>query len=1059
MIKRQPLVANAEFELIPEKAELIIRESSEGACLRPEFDILEEKVSKKIEDQLKERLEKNSSLTVGNIGDILKFILNSTFSAGEYSESLALTNVKQKPTLTFSPVVILRDRSVGGIIGALRDIDEQLDNQIKTSNIFKQLTGELHTNDTQISDSANKAFEKEVFFPKPCNEEQRSIIDKINSSNGVIVQGPPGTGKSHTIANLICHLLATGNRVLVTAKTTTALSVLRTLLPEKMRSLGVLMLGYGNLEKNLLEESIYEILNKADSFNEEKSKKRIAELCKKLDFLKRNQAEMERQLIDITGAEMHLQTVADGQYSGTAAEIAKKVSDEREKYCWFKDTILPNEKFSLSQEELYQILAGMREFSELKGELSLCFEEIMPTKTFCEFVKDSNKKALLFDLGDLQHSDLYLELSEFSEEELNFSLEKISFLLMVRRNIFSAIESLNKSFIDSLPEPFLKRPPLRELLLSRQVDLVVLEERIAELIAKKSNILDVEQSIRSATEQILSLSENWIKTILNEVIGLNKSDEVTQAIDKTLTEAEKFFEISDNYKMNIPDDVSLKQLVNEVERLLDYTTNGKTLNKFNIFMPKEIRNAWQTVNKVRNNKKARLSLIELEKIKNTLLFETEICNAKQLLVPYFQINTNSSSREQFEQIKRGNAILKKIFEIKKQSSELQILNSSFVNELRKFIKSYYSSVGGISPAQLADIEKICNFLLLKKRKSKACNALSLLEEQLRRITINPNAHTVMCNLLEAVRKNDTDMYESERMELDKLLQKRTEFLSLKKAIEKMNVLIPLTMKSMEETYKNPNWENRVAKIKQAWDYSQALNWISNYVNADKFSKIWVEIDKISKEIKKTVEEITLEKSWYFCISNLTSEQKKHIALWQQAVRKIGKGTGKYANRYIKSAQTHFRKCRDAVPAWIMPLHNVWNSVSISPEAFDMVIVDEASQCGIEAVPLFYIAKKIIIVGDEKQISPENVGLDRSIAHKWADEYLRNIDQDLFDIDNSLFDIGKAIFNSNKVVLREHFRCMPEIIEFSNRLCYQHTPLIPLKQYGKNRLSPLEDIFL
>lgn len=104
-------------------------------------------------------------------------------------------------------------------------------------------------------------------------------------------------------------------------------------------------------------------------------------------------------------------------------------------------------------------------------------------------------------------------------------------------------------------------------------------------------------------------------------------------------------------------------------------------------------------------------------------------------------------------------------------------------------------------------------------------------------------------------------------------------------------------------------------------------------------------------------------------------------------------------------------------------------------------------------------KKIIIVGDNKQISPENVGLDRSIAHKWADEYLQNIDKDLFDIDNSVFDIGEAVFNQNKVVLREHFRCMPEIIEFSNRLCYQHTPLIPLKQYGKERLVPLESIFL
>jgi AAA domain len=49
---------------------------------------------------------------------------------------------------------------------------------------------------------------KEVFFPLAANREQRRIVEAINRQRGVLVQGPPGTGKSHTIANLVCHLLA-----------------------------------------------------------------------------------------------------------------------------------------------------------------------------------------------------------------------------------------------------------------------------------------------------------------------------------------------------------------------------------------------------------------------------------------------------------------------------------------------------------------------------------------------------------------------------------------------------------------------------------------------------------------------------------------------------------------------------------------------------------------------------------------------------------------------------------------------------------------------------------
>ena len=37
--------------------------------------------------------------------------------------------------------------------------------------------------------------------------------------------------------------------------------------------------------------------------------------------------------------------------------------------------------------------------------------------------------------------------------------------------------------------------------------------------------------------------------------------------------------------------------------------------------------------------------------------------------------------------------------------------------------------------------------------------------------------------------------------------------------------------------------------------------------------------------------------------------------------------------------------------------------------------------------------------------------------------------------------------------------MPEIIRFSNDLCYSDTPLIPLRQYGPNRLPPLEHVFV
>jgi len=76
---------------------------------------------------------------------------------------------------------------------------------------------------------------KEILFPLPFNEEQINILNKIENQKNVIVLGPPGTGKSHTIANLISHFLAKGERVLVTSQKDQALDVLLNKIPRELR--------------------------------------------------------------------------------------------------------------------------------------------------------------------------------------------------------------------------------------------------------------------------------------------------------------------------------------------------------------------------------------------------------------------------------------------------------------------------------------------------------------------------------------------------------------------------------------------------------------------------------------------------------------------------------------------------------------------------------------------------------------------------------------------------------------------------------------------------------
>ncbi len=63
-------------------------------------------------------------------------------------------------------------------------------------------------------------------------------------------------------------------------------------------------------------------------------------------------------------------------------------------------------------------------------------------------------------------------------------------------------------------------------------------------------------------------------------------------------------------------------------------------------------------------------------------------------------------------------------------------------------------------------------------------------------------------------------------------------------------------------------------------------------------------------------------------------------------------------------------------------------------------------------------------------------------------------------DKSIYDLARVVFAGNMVTLKEHFRCVPAIIEFSNREFYQGD-IRPLRLPRANeRLDPpLIDVFV
>ena len=143
---------------------------------------------------------------------------------------------------------------------------------------------------------------------------------------GILVQGPPGTGKTHTIGNLIGHLLAHGKSVLVTSHTTKALRMVRSQVVSKLRSLCVSVLESDLDSRNQLESAvgmIAERLSQADGrsleLEAEKLSKQRTELQEKL-------ADLRQRLADAR-ADEYRDVVASGK-SWAPSDAARWVAKE-----------------------------------------------------------------------------------------------------------------------------------------------------------------------------------------------------------------------------------------------------------------------------------------------------------------------------------------------------------------------------------------------------------------------------------------------------------------------------------------------------------------------------------------------------------------------------------------------------------------------------------------------------------------------------------------------------------------------------------------------------------
>lgn len=171
------------------------------------------------------------------------------------------------------------------------------------------------------------------------------------------------------------------------------------------------------------------------------------------------------------------------------------------------------------------------------------------------------------------------------------------------------------------------------------------------------------------------------------------------------------------------------------------------------------------------------------------------------------------------------------------------------------------------------------------------------------------------------------------------------------------------------------------------------------------------------------------------LTTLVNQHRKSLQAFNQAIR--SRTSSKQLALFEKIEYTTLFA---AFPIWLASLNSLHRVLPLNREMFDLVIIDEATQCNISScLPALYRAKRVLIVGDTKQLKHYSfLARSKQTQLLAKNNVPENSPGAISYRDNSILDLAlKTLISAQELAfLDEHFRSKPELIHFSNQSFYQ-----------------------
>jgi len=842
----------------------------------------------------------------------------------------------------------------------------------------------------------------QILLSKEANSEQLEIARRIERCNAVLVQGPPGTGKTHTIANLMGHFLAQGQSVLVTSHTPKALSVLKDKVPRGLQSLCV----------SVLEDSNADMERSIDGISEYMSNTTSHELHREMDLLAQERSSIIAELAQVR------------------RRIFELIRQECSPIPWSGGTLSPSAaaQFVLEYQDTLAYIPGK---VDTAAALPLTRAELV------ELYRSSE------ELTAQDERELAVELPRREELPEPMALERIIDGLNAAREQLDALRQQ--------PGWSVRFNPAEEQLTLENGDLS----------------FEMDAPSPAALEQLRDLCagfgavEPWMKCAAvdgreNDAYR-GRWETLIGQIRATCALSAAAAEATFGHEIDLGG--GGEDLIAPLQKLQEQFRERGRPSKLSLLFNRDAERVLQTVRfdgrQLGSAAEcgAVLGVLELEQARVACGRCWDTLLTPQGVVPFRELDRREPERTAANWVSVIERCLNWYRDLyaplREQLKAAQIPEQAVfrVTEL----DSKLTATDKILCAVAADIPRICRLAL-------AVLEIRAYERELDRAKAvfqsgGRVASDLCADAADAIEARDPERYADACGNLERMCEKYALRLRRRELLDRLMTAAPQWAEDIRRRKGIHGQGTLPDTIEDAWKWKQLSQIVAKIVE-EPYARLQADSLRLSRRYRQATAEYAEKSAWYHLMRRTEGDVDMRQALlgWKQTIKKIGKGTGKNAPALKARARELMSRCQEAVPGWIMPMVRALETLDPRRNSFDVIIIDEASQSDVSSLAILYMGKKLIIVGDDKQVSPMAVGVDAGKMSALQQMYIQDKipNAHLYDAKTSIYDIARTTFQP--LMLREHFRCVPRIIGFSNLLSYDGR-IKPLREALSSALTP------